>query len=432
MAEHRADNAGVDGSNPSAPTFLNLSREEKMKRMYIFILFFISSIVMGSTKMKVISHWDYGGSYDIVASGKYLYAGAGGQVRIYDISTKEKINNIKMESLHLFYKEYGTYKEKTPPVNILHTKAGLIHGLFAYKNYLYVIGSKFVIADISKPEKAYIVSSLNIGGKDVHVQGNYAYLTTPSVRGDDITIIDVSDKKKPKKIGGLDIDKFGGDCRSIRRLYADGKYVYTGGVRNWLYIIDVSDPKNPKLLSKFPNNRLKGVGISSIAKKDNYVFVVAYHYGFCVIDVSDPKNPKKVAEVIKSHDPNASDIKIVGDLLFLSTRYEGFRIYDIKDPKNPKLVTKFGGFRTYAEGIFFHKLPYGKYVFETGWSGGWAIIDVTDIKNPKFLSHMPVPLGDSVKVKGNYMYIGSHNHGIWVVDVSKPEKPKWIAFIQVG
>ena len=411
-----------------------------MKRLAIVFFSFIfltTTLLCESAKkkgIKIVGRWDAGGCFDAIGEGNYLYVGSGGQVRIYDISTKEKIENIKMEYKDKFggARKLGFYKEKTPPVKILHTGVGTIQGLYAYKNYLYVIGGKFVIADISKPEKAHVVSSLNISGKDVHVQGNYAYLTTPSVYGDDITIIDVSDKKKPKKIGGLDIDKFGGDCRSIRRLYADGKYVYTGGVRNWLYIIDVSDPKNPKLLSKFPNDRLKRVGISSIAKKDNYVFVVAYHYGFCVIDVSDPKNPKKVAEVIKSHDPNANDIKIVGDLLFLSTRYEGFRIYDIKDPKNPKLITKFGNFRGYTESIFVHKLDYGTYAFLTGFSGGWIIVDITDIKKPKLLTYpwMPVPVGDSIKVKGNYAFIGAHNGGGWIVDVSNPKEPKAVAWVK--
>ena len=185
----------------------------------------------------------------------------------------------------------------------MHTDAGTIRGLYADGNYLYVIGGKFVIADISDPENAYIVSSLDISGKDVQVQGNYAYLTTPSVYGDDITIVDISDKKNPVKVAGINVDSLGGDHRGLWRLYVEGNYLYTGDYNNYLYIIDISDPTNPTVISTWPNPGGYREGISSLAKKDNYVFVVRYHYGFYVIDVSDPTNPVKVAEVIGMNNP---------------------------------------------------------------------------------------------------------------------------------
>jgi len=315
----------------------------------------------------------------------------------------------------------------------LHT-GGLIKGLDIEGNYLYIANKKgLVIADISDPANAFIISSLDIGEcRDVQAQGNYAYLTSPSPYGDDITIVDISDKKNPVKVSGINVDEIGGHWNSIRRLYVEGNYLYTGDYNNYLYIIDISDPANPSVISKWPNPGTDE-SPSSFAKKDNYVFVVYYYHGFYVIDVSDPANPVKVAEVgMEYANPAANDIKIFGDYLFVSTRYEGFRIYDISDPTNPSLVTKFSGWSTYAEGIFVHQLPYGTYVFETGWSGGWVIINATDFQNPELLSHMPVPLGDSVEVKGNYMFIGSHNDGAWVVDVSEPSNPHWIVWIQVG
>ncbi|RLE40270.1 hypothetical protein DRJ16_07300, partial [Candidatus Woesearchaeota archaeon] len=325
-----------------------------------------------------------------------------------------------------------TYKEKTPPLNILHT-GGEIKGLDIEGNYLYIANKKgLVIADISDPANAFIISSLDIGEcEDVQAQGNYAYLTSPNPYGDDITIVDISDKKNPVKVSGINVDEIGGHWNGIRRLYVEGNYLYTGDNNNYLYIIDISDPANPSVISKWPNPGADDAP-SSFAKKGNYVFVTRYHYGFYVIDVSDPANPVKVAEVIKDHDPNANDIKVFEDYLFVSTRYEGFRIYNISDPTNPSLVTKFSGWSVYAEGIFVHQLTYGTYVFETGWSGGWAIINATDFQNPELLSHMPVPLGDSVKVKGNYMFIGSHNDGAWVVDVSDPSNPYWVVWIQLG
>ncbi|MCW3134979.1 MAG: DNRLRE domain-containing protein [Methanophagales archaeon] len=402
----------------------------------VFVLSLLASGIVSAGQTQVIGKWDAGASYDAIAYGNHLYVASGSQVRIYDISTKEKIENIKMECIHSYdsYRKYGTYKEKTPPVNILHTDAGTIRGMYADGNYLYVIGGKFVIADISDPENAYIVSSLDIGGKDVQVQGNYAYLITPSVYGDDITIVDISDKKNPVKVAGIDVESLGGDHSGLWRLYVEGNYLYTGDDNNYLYIIDISDPTNPTVISTWPNPGGYIEGPSSFAKKDNHVFVVRYHYGFYVIDVSDPANPVKVAEVIGMNNPNANDIKILGDYLFISTRYEGFRIYNISDPTNPSLVTTFWFSVGYAESIFVHELPHGTYVFETASSVGWAIINVTNIEHMKLMTDpmMPVPSGNSVKVKGNYAFVGAWNDAVWVLNVSDPTNPKSIAVMRNG
>ncbi|HDD64884.1 MAG TPA: hypothetical protein ENF61_02090, partial [Firmicutes bacterium] len=68
-----------------------------MKRLAIVFFSFIfltTSLLCESAKkkgIKIVGIWDAGGSYDVIGEGNYLYVGSGGQVRIYDISTKEKI-----------------------------------------------------------------------------------------------------------------------------------------------------------------------------------------------------------------------------------------------------------------------------------------------------------------------------------------------------
>ncbi len=135
----------------------------------ICILFSTVNIVK-SDQMQILGHWDYQGpAHDIVADGKYLYVGVGEQVRIYDISTKEKLENIRLECIDYFsHPYYGTWREKTPPVNILHTGSH-VDGLFINGSYLYIqTTNAFKIADISDPPNAYIISSLSSvkGGKD--------------------------------------------------------------------------------------------------------------------------------------------------------------------------------------------------------------------------------------------------------------------------
>ena len=63
----------------------------------VFVLSLLASDMVSAGQTQVIGKWDAGASYDAIAYGNYLYVASGSQVRIYDISTKEKIENIKME-----------------------------------------------------------------------------------------------------------------------------------------------------------------------------------------------------------------------------------------------------------------------------------------------------------------------------------------------
>jgi len=52
-----------------------------------------------------------------------------------------------------------------------------------------------------------------------------------------------------------------------------------------------------------------------------------------------------------------------------------------------------------------------------------SIVDASDIRNSKLLSKMFVPVCDSIAVKGNYVFYGGHNDGVWVVNVNDPSNP---------
>jgi len=395
-------------------------------RTIVIVVIIIGLLLIQSVSASTqpLGKWDNGPSFDIAAANGYLLVGAGEQVRIYDISTKEKIESIAFEPVRLFngYSDVGTFRERTPPVKILHTDAGIIQGLYVSGSYLYIIGEKrFVIADISNPASASIVSSLAIGGRDVHVQGNYAYVTG----GSKITVIDVTDKSNPFPAAYINLNE------DVRRLYISGNYLLTGGNSIFLYIYDISDPLHPSLLGTWadPYSDPRR-SVSSVAVSGSYAYVVDYHYGMHVIDISNPANPVEVNSVIGQNEPNANDIKVFGRYLFLSTRYEGFRVYDISNPANPTLVAVFSDFPGYVEGIYVYQTGYGLYVFETGYSTGWAIVDASDVENPTLLAKIPVPTCDSVVVRGNYAFYGGHNDGVWVVDVSDPSNPHEVIMIK--
>ncbi|WP_442814772.1 MULTISPECIES: LVIVD repeat-containing protein [unclassified Streptomyces] len=108
-------------------------------------------------------------------------------------------------------------------------------------------------------------------------------------------------------------------------------------------------------LTNLPKGALQGTN-SDLAFQGRYAFAGNYD-GFTVYDISRPKAPKVVSQVLCPGSQN--DISVSGNLLFLSTdssrsdnscdsetappteksSWEGMKIFDISDKKNPKYVS---------------------------------------------------------------------------------------------
>lgn len=386
-----------------------------MKRWYwLFSILGMSLIFCTQVHgLQIIGHYAEGGAFDVYVKDGYLYTGSGCLVKIYDIRDTTVIPELDWD---------------TPPIGIVN--AGyLVKGLEIQDNFLYIATTRdFVIVDISDPNNPSILghwpwqASYPWYGtyEDVKVRGNYAYLT-----GDGpehlLIILDITDPTNPLECGHWGT----GELTYGWRLDVSGNYAYIGTSSNKnLYIVDVSDPYNPSLAAiwTMPNGC-----VSSIAVKDTIAFVVEYHWGLWAIDVSDPTNPIVLDSIRGDHDPNASDVKLLGNYAYLSTRYEGFRIIDISDPANMVTVGITPGSWGYTEGIH----PIENYVFATSSTEGIACWSTYNMANPQFCSQIEV-LGEvyCLKVVGNYLYIGPRNGGIWVIDISDPANPSLVNYVE--
>ena len=78
-----------------------------------------------------------------------------------------------------------------------------------------------------------------------------------------------------------------------------------------LYTYDVSDPSNPRKITKSPTPDFRAHGMDS---KGNYVFVVGAH-GVLSFDISMPNDPLIVGE-LKIGNHFFADAKLVDDFLF--------------------------------------------------------------------------------------------------------------------
>lgn len=193
-------------------------------------------------------------------------------------------------------------------------------------------------------------------------------------------------------------------------------YVAASGVNghNGLTILDVSDPKNPKIVNRVvdrPTARTHKVLLIDDVLITNSEKVTGYEDpesvgGLRVFDLRDPRNPRFL-KYIKTD--GAGIHRPIYDrerkLLYSSGTREGCQgnillVHDMKDPRSPVLIgegwvpgqNQAAGekpswdFDLIKWGCWMHEgYPFGNYATCAYWNGGIAMFDLADPSKPRFI-----------------------------------------------
>lgn len=235
--------------------------------------------------------------WDVSVNSGYAYIAAGGNMDVIDIS------------------------DPTDPIFVTRQPYQESPGnLFISGNYLYATEFYgFEIFDISDPENPVSIffDVIQISW-DVHVSGNYAYMTNiddmwnlcpmnPEICG--LKIIDVSDPSEPFIVGSV-------DGISLFPVFVSGNYAYAARFEfDWeIFIINITDKTQPFVAGEYS---LPG-GPRHISVSGPYAFA-PYRVGqtgnLKVINIADPANPLLVTE----HDTYGRpwDISVSGEYVYI-------------------------------------------------------------------------------------------------------------------
>jgi hypothetical protein len=230
--------------------------------------------------------------------------------------------------------------------------------------------------------------------------------------------------KNVKLVGHLDIE--GGGMVDVHEGIA-----YIGHIKPPFAtsILDVSDPANPKILSRIEakphthSHKARACGGVMLSNRELYAdSVPAYIFnslfrrgleiGLAVTDVSNPVNPREIALLPASGIGIANapagvhrfEFDCERELAYVSATLEGYRgnivlIVDLSDPESPKEIG-----RWWAEGQWIaggekptwsrnehrvhHPNRLGDRLYVPMWHGGFAIVDISDTANPKTVAHV--------------------------------------------
>jgi len=199
------------------------------------------------------------------------------------------------------------------------------------------------------------------------------------------------------------------------QVVVQGKYAFIGHMKNpqGTTIMDISDPRNPKVVSVIPVSDLN-THSHKVRVLGDLMFVNAEHQpgtgsrqdykdgGWRIYDIKDKTDPKLLSYV-RTYGKGVHRFDVDENYAYMSSEMEGFVgnilvIYDIRDPSKPKEVGRWwmpgqnvaAGEPPHpkrAAHRLHHGLRYKDLIYAGCWHSGVAIIDVSDIAKPKTLSH---------------------------------------------
>jgi hypothetical protein len=178
--------------------------------------------------------------------------------------------------------------------------------------------------------------------------------------------------------------------------------------------------------------------------------------GTTIIDVSDPRQPKTLTKLDVREGWHSHKVRVAGDIMIVnqekfgkSGRTDiggGIDIYDVSNPATPKLITEW---RTVGGGV--HRFDFdGRYAYISPTAEGYIgnIVMILDLANPA----KPVEAGrwwipgqweaggeeypwanwtsprchHPLRV-GNRLYVSYWHHGFFILDIEDMSKPKLVS-----
>ena len=256
-----------------------------------------------------------------------------------------------------------------------------------------------IILDISRPDAPAVVSVFKAGIPcGLVVDGDTAFVLDDM---EGLLVIDISNPAEPGLLGTMpsvaDGEEYMPQKIAERGMAFSGGNVFITDAAYGLDIIDVNAPSSPQRLSRY-NTPVPWM-LYDISVQDQTAYVVGINSGFRVVDVSDPANMRELGfdDMRKNgYTQSPTGLAVEGNYAYISDSNYPFHIYDLSDPSEPDEVGA----------VYDHAAPDGA-------------ADIAVAGNTAYIS------GSGAK---DAFYPGD---GLWVIDISDPEKPKEVKFLDL-
>ncbi len=345
-----------------------------MKKIIVLILLlnFISNVKgQQSMNMELLANWndttlpkidgdqlwsDIGGYYDSINKKEYAILLGNDSFYFFDITEPSQtklvtvFNGYSTKSINRDVEVYGHY------AYFVSERSGSLGGL-------QILDLQYL------PDSVHEVYRSN----DLSVQAHTVFIEAASKRlyicqnskKTGISALDVLSLQNPEQptflaslqvpVNGLGSPQF----NQVHEMFSRNDTVYLSCYEAGLYIMDLRNLSNQKLLSVISNYPQRGTNHSSwLNEKGDKIMFTDENLGspIKIFDIKDISNPKQVV-YFNSH-PNALPHNAYwkNNMAVVSSYEDGVYIYDLTDPNNPKKHAYYDTYTLNADGVFsgFH------------------------------------------------------------------------------
>ncbi|MBP8725365.1 MAG: hypothetical protein KBF37_03495 [Saprospiraceae bacterium] len=239
----------------------------------------------------------------------------------------------------------------------------------------------------------------------------YVYMATKQLG---VVVFDVSEPMDPFPVDTLTVAAMGG-LRATGLAQRDQTLFvslgeFTGVTeRAGLAILDVSQPENPQMISRWDSAAFDR-GSSTVIVQDEFAYLGAMEHGVVILNIGRGAPIRFVSSIIpdklfgsKKHSYHARGLSLQEDLLLVAYDNGGLRTIDVSDKSTPRETGKYAASGIDAEGTIFcnHVCRVGQRAFCAMDYCGIEVVDVTDPAsmqqlawiNPWGCTSQPPPLG---------------------------------------
>ena len=269
---------------------------------------------------------------------------------------------------------------------------------------------RFEASDPANPR--FIAAAYSPGApREIAIAGQTAYLACNT---GDLQIFDLSPPGAPVLRGSIALPGLAYDVA----VSGDVAFVATGS--SGIQLVDVSDPAHPLSIGSLPT---ASINLEQPLRLDGAHLYVGDLTTLLVYEVANPATPTLVG----SHalTGRVEDIEIVGTRAYVGGS-AGVTVLDITDPTSPVDV---GTLATPSDAVLdlsvYGTTIFARHVFET------YVVDVSKPERPRIIGGYDIGqdgLGvEAVRLAGERAYLVSKSPPVFaVLDVSDPSSPSWL------
>jgi hypothetical protein len=244
------------------------------------------------------------------------------------------------------------------------------------------------------------------------VSGNYLFVPQ---RNEGLSVVDISQPRLPKVV--VHDPNIGNQSGYVQRAAVVGETLFLTINREQIAMVDIHDPTRPRSLGMLP-------GISSVydlASTNNLLYILGGDPGiFIVLNVEDPLAPKEITRLPITHGSSGSRLSITGKRAYISGVGSGTKsdltIFDLSDPSHPTqvgvLTGLYGVWDIAGQGDTI-MVACATYVDSDIW-----VVDARNPSQPELVGHIKTPgMSTRVIADDHFFYLSSNQGGLWKLKV---------------